>query len=132
MEILITGGAGYVGSLLSGQLLRHGHDVRMIDALLFGGESLLPVYDHPKCNVIRGGIQRSVPEAEAEIEVLERKKDPHDYRVSFTKTKNILGFHTRRTLADGVAEIRDAVTKVIISGPNDPKYDNIGQCGLVA
>jgi predicted O-methyltransferase YrrM len=35
-------------------------------------------------------------------------------------------------LADGVAEIRDAVTKGIISGPNDPKYDNVGQCGLVA
>jgi nucleoside-diphosphate-sugar epimerase len=40
-HVLITGGAGYIGSLLSGDLLRQGYYVTVVDDLLFGGESLL-------------------------------------------------------------------------------------------
>ena len=46
-KIAITGGAGYIGSLLTGELLRRGHQVRVLDALLFGGESLLAYLTHP-------------------------------------------------------------------------------------
>jgi len=46
-RILITGGAGYIGSLLAGELLRRGHRVTVLDALLFGGESLLAYLAHP-------------------------------------------------------------------------------------
>lgn len=45
--VLITGGAGYVGSLLTGVLLNAGHTVRVADCLLFGGESLLSYFAHP-------------------------------------------------------------------------------------
>jgi nucleoside-diphosphate-sugar epimerase len=40
-HILVTGGAGYIGSLLTGELLRLGTKVTVVDDLLFGGESLL-------------------------------------------------------------------------------------------
>ncbi len=46
-RILITGGAGYIGSLLAGELLRGGHRVTVVDTLLFGGESLLAYLAHP-------------------------------------------------------------------------------------
>lgn len=46
-HIIITGGAGYIGSLLAAQLLRAGHQVTVIDSLLFGGESLLTFLSHP-------------------------------------------------------------------------------------
>lgn len=46
--VLITGGAGYVGSLLTGELLRRGHRVMVLDALIFGGESLLGYLSHPR------------------------------------------------------------------------------------
>src|SRR5688500_501119 len=36
MRITITGGAGYVGSTLAEQLLVAGHEVRVLDRLLFG------------------------------------------------------------------------------------------------
>ena len=36
--VLITGGAGYIGSMLARELLAHGHRVVAADALLFGGE----------------------------------------------------------------------------------------------
>lgn len=46
-HILITGGAGYIGSLLTAELLRSGMRVTVLDSLLFGGESLLAFLPHP-------------------------------------------------------------------------------------
>ena len=43
-KILVTGGAGYIGSLLCGELLFRGH--RVIDNLTFGGNSLLGYMAH--------------------------------------------------------------------------------------
>lgn len=46
-RVLITGGAGYIGSMLTGVLLAAGHEVTVVDSLMFGGESLLPYFPHP-------------------------------------------------------------------------------------
>ncbi len=46
-HVLITGGAGYIGSLLAGELLRNGYRVTVLDSLLFGGESILAYLPHP-------------------------------------------------------------------------------------
>ena len=47
-HVLITGGAGYIGSFLTGDLLRQGYYVTVLDDLLYGGESLLSYFpdDH--------------------------------------------------------------------------------------
>jgi nucleoside-diphosphate-sugar epimerase len=63
-HIVITGGAGYIGSLLTGELLRLGMRVTVIDDLLFGGESLLGYLSHPnfhfsKADVTEPRIMRS-------------------------------------------------------------------------
>lgn len=47
-HVLITGGAGYIGSLLTGVLLNAGWSVTVADDLLFGGESLLGYWHHPR------------------------------------------------------------------------------------
>ena len=43
-NILVTGGAGYVGSGLLRELLLTGYNVTCVDNLLFGGESLLDIW----------------------------------------------------------------------------------------
>jgi nucleoside-diphosphate-sugar epimerase len=46
-HVLITGGAGYIGSILTAELLRQNYRVSVLDSLLFGGESILPFLSHP-------------------------------------------------------------------------------------
>ena len=57
MRVLITGGAGYVGSTLAPLLLGAGHKVRVLDRLAYGGESLLGVWAHPNFEFLRGDIR---------------------------------------------------------------------------
>jgi len=47
MRIVITGGAGFVGSTLAPRLLAAGHDVHVVDCLMFGGHALLPLFANP-------------------------------------------------------------------------------------
>lgn len=55
-HILITGGAGYIGSLLTSELLRSNYRVTVIDSLLFGGESLVPFLHHPNFHFVKADV----------------------------------------------------------------------------
>ena len=55
-HILITGGAGYIGSMLTSELLRQNYRVTVIDSLLFGGESILPFMSHPNFHFIKTDV----------------------------------------------------------------------------
>jgi nucleoside-diphosphate-sugar epimerase len=58
-HVLVTGGAGYIGSALVGSLLRKGYMVTVIDELLFGGESLLAYYHDPSFRFIKADVWES-------------------------------------------------------------------------
>jgi nucleoside-diphosphate-sugar epimerase len=57
MKVIITGGAGYLGSVLTALLLAEGHQVRVLDSLAHGGESLLGAWCHPGFDFVRGDIR---------------------------------------------------------------------------
>jgi len=55
-HVLITGGAGYIGSFLASELLRANYRVTVIDSLLFGGESLVPFLHHPNFHFVKADV----------------------------------------------------------------------------
>lgn len=56
-NVLVIGGAGYVGSALLPKLLDHGYRVRMLDLFMFGDEPILNVIDHKNFELIRGDFR---------------------------------------------------------------------------
>jgi nucleoside-diphosphate-sugar epimerase len=54
MKILITGGAGYLGSVLTPTLLAQGHEVAVLDNFYFNQNSLLDCCQFEKFQVVRG------------------------------------------------------------------------------
>ena len=59
MKVLVTGGAGYIGSVLVRQLLKKNFKVRVLDSLKFGGEALYDVLLHPDFEFIKGDIRNN-------------------------------------------------------------------------
>jgi nucleoside-diphosphate-sugar epimerase len=55
-NILVTGGAGYVGSGLLRELISEGYSVTCVDNLLFGGESLLDIWHKENFSFIKCDI----------------------------------------------------------------------------
>ena len=55
--VLVTGGAGYVGSVLVPKLLSAGYQVKVLDLFLYGRHVLNEVKDDPKLELISGDIR---------------------------------------------------------------------------
>jgi nucleoside-diphosphate-sugar epimerase len=59
-HILVTGGAGYVGSGLLRELLKENYQVTCVDNLMFGGESLLDIWHNQNFNFINCDVNNYV------------------------------------------------------------------------
>lgn len=55
--VLVTGGAGYVGSVLVPRLLEEGHHVKVLDLYLYHDDPLAAVSRHPGLTQIRGDLR---------------------------------------------------------------------------
>ena len=56
-KVLITGGAGYLGSVLTEVLLNKGYEVTVLDNLLYKQTSLAPFSYNEKFNFILGDVR---------------------------------------------------------------------------
>ncbi|MFH1411688.1 MAG: NAD-dependent epimerase/dehydratase family protein [Candidatus Omnitrophota bacterium] len=56
-SVLITGGAGYLGSILCRKLLDKNYKVRVLDNLMYGDESIRELYGDPDFELIKGDIR---------------------------------------------------------------------------
>lgn len=59
-QILVTGCAGYIGSVLTKKLLTEGFKVIGYDSLIFGGEALLDILTHSNFTFVKGDIRDTV------------------------------------------------------------------------
>ena len=57
MKILITGGAGYIGSVLTGQLLKKNFHVTIYDNLTYGGDHLIHYFSYKNFSFVEGDIR---------------------------------------------------------------------------
>lgn len=76
MKVLITGGAGFIGSHLVDSRLAHGHHVRVVDLHLGWLKAALP---HPRLEVVQGDIRdaRLVEWAVADMDVVYHLASAH-------------------------------------------------------
>ncbi len=57
MKVLVTGGSGYIGSVMVPMLLDEGYDVVVLDRFFFGREPLRDVEGHPRLKLIKDDIR---------------------------------------------------------------------------
>jgi nucleoside-diphosphate-sugar epimerase len=81
-NVLVTGGAGYVGSVLVPKLISAGYNVKVVDLYLYGDAVLAQVKGHPNLVEIRGDIrdtellERETPGTDAVIHLACISNDP--------------------------------------------------------
>ena len=87
MRVAITGVAGYVGSVVTSELLARGHEVRSLDSLMYGGDALLGIFSYPKFSFLRGDVRdvatvsAFIRDAEAVVHLAALVGDPACARV---------------------------------------------------
>ncbi len=80
MKVLVTGGAGYIGSVLIPMLLQKGHEVKCLDRFFFGMESLADIRSDAGLELVKDDIRWFNPEvlkdAEAVLDLASLSNDP--------------------------------------------------------
>lgn len=99
--ILVTGGTGYVGSLLVAELLALGEHVRVVDTQWFGN----PFSPHPRLDLLRGDLCRFEPlwlrDIDAVVHLAGLSNDPTaDFAPGLNSKSNVFA---TRLLAEAVA-----------------------------
>jgi dTDP-L-rhamnose 4-epimerase len=67
-QVLVTGGAGFIGSHLARELIQQGYRVRVLDALIpqvHGERAVRPSYLHPDAELVRGDVTDAARVTEA-------------------------------------------------------------------
>jgi dTDP-L-rhamnose 4-epimerase len=140
-KILVTGGAGFIGSFLVDALLARGHQVRIYDALVpqvHGSEQTMPDYVNPEAEFVRGDVR--------DRDLLDRALDGVDivyhlaaavgvgqsmYEIQYYTEVNTLG---GAVLLDLLANTKHQVRKMIVASSmsiyGEGQYE-CGGCGTV-
>jgi dTDP-L-rhamnose 4-epimerase len=140
-QILVTGGAGFIGSFLVDALLERGHQVRVYDALVsqvHGPPQTPPDYLNPEAEFIQGDVRD--PDALAQalegIDVVYHLAaavgvGQSMYQIRYYTEANTLGGAVLLDLlANGQHRVRKMIVASSMSVYGEGKYE-CGDCGLV-
>ena len=70
MQVLVTGGAGYIGSVLVRRLLKEGYKVKVLDRFFFGKESLKSISKNPSLTIIQDDTRWFNPKILRNVDVV--------------------------------------------------------------
>lgn len=62
MKILVTGGAGYKGTVLTRKLLEQGYDVTLLDNFMYGYEPVMHLAGNRKLTIVKHDIRNGIPD----------------------------------------------------------------------
>ena len=105
MNVFVTGGAGYCGSLLVPKLLAEGHKVTVYDIMYFGSAFFQP---HENLTLIKGDIR--------DADSIERSATNHDMFISLACISNDASFELDEDLSTSVN--LDAFEPMVIAAKN--------------
>jgi nucleoside-diphosphate-sugar epimerase len=127
-SVFITGGGGYLGSILIPELLRQGHSVTVLDTFMFGQNSLLECCANDRFTVVKGDAR--------DEELLKSLLKKADYIIPFAAlvgaplcSRDKIG--TTTTNRDAIASLAKLASKEqrIIMPTTNSGY-GIGQQGI--
>ncbi|MDQ7803487.1 NAD-dependent epimerase/dehydratase family protein [Amycolatopsis sp. A133] len=125
MRILLTGGAGFIGSRVAGKLVEDGHEVRVVDALVHGAPPVFPeevefvhgdLRDPDTVDRVLGGVELVSHHAAMVGRGKEILDGPRYVGCNDLGTANLLAAMTRRDIGQLVL-----ASSVVIYG--DSRYD---------
>lgn len=70
MKVLVTGGAGYIGSILLRELLKEGYHVVCLDRLFFGIESIRDLLENSRFELIKDDVRWFSPTILEDVDVV--------------------------------------------------------------
>jgi UDP-glucuronate decarboxylase len=121
-KILVTGGAGFIGSHLCETLLNQGHDLVCLDNFFTGSkQNILPLRNNPHFEIIRHDIIHPITLEVDEIYNLACPASPVHYQFNPVKTvkTNVMGTLNMLGLAKRVkARILQASTSEVYGDPS--------------
>ena len=68
MKVLVTGGAGYIGSVLCKLLLEKGHEVKCLDRFFFGTDPIAKIQD--RMSVIKSDVRWFKPDILKDVDAV--------------------------------------------------------------
>jgi len=111
-RILIIGGAGYIGSVLTNQLIANGFHVRVLDFLWFNKQTPLIHYSNPRYEFIRGDMTDS--------SVIEKALDKIDLIVQLAA---VIGEPATKKYPELTVKINWEATKKVIDRCREKKIN---------
>ena len=139
MRILVTGGAGFIGSHLCERLIGEGHDVICLDNFFTGRrENIFPLLENPRFELVRHDVIESILLEVDQIYNLACPASPIHYQYNPVKTvkTNVMGTINMLGLAKRVrARILQASTSEVYGDPlihpqTEDYWGNVNPVGL--